>query len=93
MCDANGRKARRAQVGQLLMLGNHGADVATLSPTRLVRVGELDAAGAGELSGRLLGVVGVSEAVVVAEEGVAYLKVDRRRLDESALRAACQAKA
>jgi MFS family permease len=74
----------------VLVAGVRNPDAVT---TRLVRVGELDAAGAGELSGRLLGVVGVSEAVVVAEEGVAYLKVDRRRLDESALRAACQAKA
>jgi hypothetical protein len=32
-------------------------------------------------------VPGVAEAVVIAAEGVAYLKVDRRTLDETALQA------
>jgi len=32
---------------------------------------------------------GVEEAVVVAEEGLAYLKVDRRRLDSAKLQALC----
>jgi len=36
---------------------------------------------------RLLAVTGVAEAVVVVEDGVAYLKVDRRVLDRGALRA------
>ncbi len=39
----------------------------------------------GELTRRLLAVPGVAEAVVVADEGVAYLKVDRERLDGPAL--------
>jgi len=37
------------------------------------------------LSHRLAGMAGVSEAVVVAEEGVAYLKVDRQVFDAASL--------
>jgi hypothetical protein len=37
------------------------------------------------LSRQLAGLAGVSEAVVVPEEGVAYLKVDKRLFDEDAL--------
>jgi MFS family permease len=37
------------------------------------------------LAERLRGLAGVSEAVVVAEDGVAYLRVDRRVFDESTL--------
>jgi hypothetical protein len=53
--------------------------------SRLVNFGSMQADGAGELAGRLRGVPGVVEAVVVADEGVAYLKVDRDRLDNVAL--------
>ena len=42
-------------------------------------------AGAAELTQRLQGVPGVAEVVVVPEEGMAYLKVDKRRLDRAAL--------
>jgi MFS family permease len=52
---------------------------------RLVPIGVVPAAGAEALEARLLAVPGVVEAVVVAEEGVAYLKVDPARLDEGAL--------
>jgi MFS family permease len=55
--------------------------------SRLLHVGDMDEAGAQRLSERLAGVPGVAEVVVLAEEGVAYLKVDRRQLDEAALRA------
>ena len=41
----------------------------------------------GLLALRLCEVPGVEEAVVVAADGVAYLKVDRRALDELMLRA------
>jgi MFS family permease len=37
------------------------------------------------LARQLRGIAGVAEAVVVAEEGVAYLKVDKRVFDESSL--------
>jgi hypothetical protein len=52
---------------------------------RLLAVGPLSEGEARSLSARLLAVPGVVEAVVVAEEGVAYLKVDAARLDEGAL--------
>jgi MFS family permease len=52
---------------------------------RLLPVGPVSAAEAAALAARLLAVPGVVEAVVVAEEGVAYLKVDAARLDEGAL--------
>jgi predicted MFS family arabinose efflux permease len=53
--------------------------------SRLIAVGPIDPSAAGALSARLLAVPGVAEAMVVAEEGVAYLKVDRATLDEEAL--------
>ena len=42
-------------------------------------------ADADRLTQRLRGLAGVSEAVVVAEDGVAYLRVDRRLFDEASL--------
>jgi predicted MFS family arabinose efflux permease len=51
----------------------------------LVNVGELTREQASSLSHSLLGVPGVAEAVVLAEDGVAYLKVDREKLDKTAL--------
>jgi predicted MFS family arabinose efflux permease len=53
--------------------------------SRLVNCGAMGPDSAGDLAGRLRGVPGVIEAVVVADEGVAYLKVDRDRLDDMAL--------
>jgi len=53
--------------------------------SRLVNLGRIGPAGAGDLADRLRGVPGVVEAVVVADEGVAYLKIDRDRLDDVAL--------
>jgi len=46
-------------------------------------VREMDAGCAAELSRRLAALPGVSEAVVVGEEGVAILKVDLRGWDEA----------
>ncbi len=51
----------------------------------LLNVGVLDEVDAHLLALRLRESPGVAEAVVVAAEGVAYLKVDRRTLDEEAL--------
>ena len=42
-------------------------------------------ADAGQLTRQLAGLAGVTEVVVVAEEGVAYLKVDKKLFDESML--------
>ena len=53
--------------------------------SRLVNLGRAEGATSDELMQRLRGVPGVVEAVVVADEGVAYLKVDRDRLDDRAL--------
>ncbi len=52
----------------------------------LLNVGDLDEVEAKLLALRLGEVRGVAEAVVVAADGVAYLKVDRHVLDEIALR-------
>jgi MFS family permease len=53
--------------------------------TQLLQVGVVDAQHARMLAQRLTQVRGVAEAVVIGEEGVAYLKVDRHALDEQAL--------
>ena len=44
-----------------------------------------DVVDAAALSRQLTGLAGVAEAVVVVEEGVAYLKVDKKVFDESLL--------
>jgi predicted MFS family arabinose efflux permease len=41
---------------------------------------------ARRLEARLAAILGVTEATVIAQEGVAYVKVDRHRIDEQALR-------
>ncbi|MCP5141495.1 MAG: MFS transporter [Chromatiales bacterium] len=61
--------------------------------TYLLYVGVCDEAEASLLGKRLLEVEGVAEAVVVADDGVAYLKVYRRLLDEESLRAFATAEA
>jgi MFS family permease len=53
--------------------------------SRLVSLREAQGDASDELIQRLRGVPGVVEAVVVADEGVAYLKIDRDRLDDRAL--------
>jgi MFS family permease len=52
----------------------------------LLNVGALDEPAAHYLALQLAQVPGVAEAVVIATDGVAYLKVDRHALDEVALR-------
>ncbi|HEB99657.1 MAG TPA: MFS transporter, partial [Thiotrichales bacterium] len=58
--------------------------------SRLVPVGEVDSHQARQLAECFSQVPGVAEAVVVAEEGVAYLKVDPGALDEQALGAVAE---
>ncbi len=53
--------------------------------SQVLAVGDLSEAEAADLATRLLAVPGVAEAVVIPEDGVAYLKVDSRTLDEAAL--------
>ena len=57
-----------------------------LSVERL-RIGAVEREAVDALTARLLAVPGVIEAVVVAEERIAWLRVDRRHLDRPALRA------
>ena len=52
----------------------------------LLRVGQLSAENANALVDQLTQVKGVAEVVVIPEDGVAYLKVDRKALDENRLR-------
>lgn len=56
--------------------------------SRLLHLGELSPDQAAAGSAKLGAIAGVEEAVVVAEDGVAYLKVDSDKLDEAALQAA-----
>lgn len=63
---------------------------ATMRPPQYLRshilsIGKLDPEEAKLLAKRLTKIAGVADVVVVAEEGVAYLKVDDKRLDEAAL--------
>lgn len=53
----------------------------------LLQVGIIDAHRARLLALRLTQVRGVAEAVVIGEEGIAYLKVDKHALDEQGLAA------
>jgi MFS family permease len=54
--------------------------------TLMFHLPELGAEEARRLEAQLAAVLGVTEATVLAQEGVAYLKVDRHALDERALR-------
>jgi MFS family permease len=55
------------------------------NPTRSYPVPRLDPKRAAGLSRKLAGVPGVSEALVLAGEGVAHLKVDSKRFDEQSV--------
>ena len=49
--------------------------------TRLVPIADNKLSGAADLAAKLRQVPGVAEAVIIAEEGVAYLKVDAKTFD------------
>ena len=53
--------------------------------SRLLRTGPINQDTAHYLAEKIAKVTGVVEAVVIAEDEVAYLKVDKKRLDEHAL--------
>lgn len=53
--------------------------------SHLLQVGVVDAQRARVLAQRFTQVRGVAEAIVIGEEGVAYLKVDKHALDEQGL--------
>ncbi len=58
--------------------------------TQLLKVGNLNESEAQLLGNALLEISGVEEAIVVAEDGIAYLKVDHKTLDREALMAYAQ---
>ncbi|MGK2942429.1 MAG: MFS transporter [Immundisolibacter sp.] len=53
--------------------------------TRLIEVGNVTAARARSLTDELAALTGVAEAVVIPEEGVAYLRVDGTRFEPASL--------
>ncbi len=57
----------------------------------LINLGALDATRAAQYSERIARVAGVAEVVVLAEDGVAYLKVDKEKLDHQQLNLVLQA--
>lgn len=67
------------------------------SPPRLgerrLNLGAISKAESVRMAAELRRIVGVTAAMVVVEEGMAYLKVDSTRLDEQALRAFSPTKA
>jgi len=58
--------------------------------SQLLNVGELNEAAAQALAEELAAIPGVEEAMIIAEDGVAYLKVDKAKLDRDALYAFSQ---
>ena len=63
----------------------------TMRPPRylsslLLNVGELDDRAAAKMTAEIAEVAGVAEAIILAREGVAYLKVDKEVLDYGRLR-------
>jgi len=53
--------------------------------TQLLNVGKISESEAGNLATQLTNIRGVAEAVVIAKDGVAYLKVDKKNLDGDSL--------
>ncbi len=53
--------------------------------SHMIHVGEISTGDADSLAERLIKIPGVAEAVVIAEEEAAYLKVDRHTFNEEAL--------
>ena len=51
----------------------------------LLQIGELDEDRVHRLAGEFAAVAGVADVVLVPEDGMAYLKVDRKKLDEDTL--------
>ncbi len=53
--------------------------------TQLLNVGKISEQDAAQLAMQLTNIRGVAEAVVIAKDGIAYLKVDKRALDSDSL--------
>ena len=57
--------------------------------TITVSLGELNSGRAGDYATQLLGVRGVADVIVVAEEGLAYLQIDKATFEEKDLKSLC----
>ncbi len=68
-----------------------GMSVPSHLVSRLHSVGPISHADAAALAARYCALPGVAEAVIVAEDGIAYLKVDPQIFDPAALRAVARA--
>jgi len=66
----------------------HAMEIPAPMANRVVALGAASGTDPTGLASQLSSLPGVEEAVVVAEEGVAYLKVDRQTFDPTALRRA-----
>ncbi|VAW94451.1 Inner membrane transport protein YajR [hydrothermal vent metagenome] len=53
--------------------------------TQLLHVGQISESEVNELASQLLNIRGVAEATVIAQDSVAYLKVDKKLLDQDSL--------
>jgi hypothetical protein len=53
--------------------------------SHLLKIGQIDKQQASQLTKCLTGIAGVAEVVVIIEDEMAYLKVDRKKLDMAAL--------
>ncbi len=62
-----------------------GMDEPESLKNHILNVGDIESAAAQRLGQKLLGLRGVKEAIVIAEEGVAYLKIDPRECDKEQL--------
>jgi hypothetical protein len=51
----------------------------------MINLGKVNEADVSQLVVRLTQITGVAEAVVIAEDGIAYLKVDLNAMDREAL--------
>ena len=69
----------------LWFLAAYGMEQPDFLHSYLLKVGRMDAISARELQSRLLAVEGVRDAAVVADDAVAYLKVDPKLIDYAAL--------
>jgi predicted MFS family arabinose efflux permease len=77
--------AMAAILAGLWLVAARGMNPSIGIASRILHVGEMTVEQARAMSDRLASIPGVRDAVVIGDEGVAYLKVDRERLDEQAL--------
>lgn len=74
-----------AGVALLWLLVSFTMSEPVYAQTKMIYLGRMARPVGEKIAQRLLAVQGVNEATVLAEEGTAYLKVDRKRLDQRAL--------